>query len=182
MATKATKKTSAASKPKVNAAKAKPADAKKSTKTETSNAARTAAVKRAETTALLREGIAVIPHADVATDFAGKHLSGFIDFLREQSVVGLAIGLVMGTQIKALVDSLIGSFINPIVGLLLPGRGSLDQKIFTVDINGKRGVFQWGSFVATLISFIIVAAVVYSLFKVLKLDRLTKKKDDKSHR
>src|SRR5882672_2622074 len=39
-------------------------------------------------------------------------VSGFAEFLREQSVVGLAIGLVIGAQVKALADQLIASFIN----------------------------------------------------------------------
>jgi large conductance mechanosensitive channel len=108
----------------------------------------------------------------------GKQFSGFMAFLREQSVVGLAIGLVLGTQAKALVDQLIASFINPLVGLLLPGEGTLKDKTFTVHWNGKEAVFGWGGFVIALLTFVIVAAVVYYVFKGLKLDKLDKKKDD----
>lgn len=108
-----------------------------------------------------------------------KVVTGFIDFLREQSVVGLAIGLVIGTQTKALADQLIASFINPLIGLVLPGRGALDQKVFALHLNGKTADFAWGSFAATLLSFLTTATVVYVVFKMLKLDRLTKKKEDK---
>ncbi|MGF7229139.1 MAG: MscL family protein [Candidatus Saccharibacteria bacterium] len=104
------------------------------------------------------------------------HLTGFIDFLREQSVVGLAIGLVIGTQTKALADQLIASFINPLIGLALPGQGTLNQKTFTLHVHSKSAMFAWGSFMATLLSFITTAIVVYVVFKSLKLDRLTKKK------
>jgi large conductance mechanosensitive channel len=107
-----------------------------------------------------------------------KVVMGFADFLREQSVVGLAIGLVIGTQVKSLADSLIASFINPLVGLVLPGKGALDQKTFIMHLDNKSAVFTWGSFAATLLSFLTTAAVVYFVFKTLKLDRLTKKKDD----
>lgn len=107
-----------------------------------------------------------------------KVVMGFADFLREQSVVGLAIGLVIGAQVKSLADSLIASFINPLVGLVLPGKGALDQKTFIMHLDQKTAVFTWGSFVATLLSFLTTAAVVYFVFKSLKLDRLTKKKDD----
>lgn len=107
-----------------------------------------------------------------------KVVVGFADFLREQSVVGLAIGLVIGAQVKSLADSLIASFINPLVGLVLPGKGALDQKTFIMHLDQKTAVFTWGSFVATLLSFLTTAAVVYFVFKSLKLDRLTKKKDD----
>lgn len=108
-----------------------------------------------------------------------KVVVGFVDFLREQSVVGLAVGLVIGTQVKALADQLIASFINPLIGLVLPGRGALDQKVFALHLNHKTADFAWGSFVATLLSFITTAAVVYFVFKALKLDKLTKKKDAK---
>ena len=102
---------------------------------------------------------------------------GFTDFLREQSVVGMAVGLVIGVQVKAVTDQLIASFINPLIGLVLPGTGSLDQKLFVLHIGKKSAQFAWGSFVAVMLSFIATAAVVYFIFKALKLDKLTKKKD-----
>lgn len=110
--------------------------------------------------------------------FVKQHVNGFIDFLREQSVVGLAIGLVLGTQAKVLVDQIVASFINPLVGLLLPGEGTLKQKVFDITINGKTAVFGWGAFVSVLITFVIVAAVVYYVFRGLGLDKLDKPKKD----
>lgn len=106
-----------------------------------------------------------------------RPVNGFVTFLREQAVVGLAIGLVIGTQAKQIVDSLTANFINPIVGLLTPGGGDLAKKTFTVHYNGKMGVFGWGAFTATLISFIIVVAVIYFAIKGLRLDKLDKKKE-----
>lgn len=106
-----------------------------------------------------------------------KVVSGFADFLREQSVVGLAIGLVLGTQIKALADQMIASFINPLIGLLLPGTGALDKKVFILHIGEKSAPFAWGSFVAVLLSFITTSVAIYFVFKALKLDKLSKKKD-----
>lgn len=106
-----------------------------------------------------------------------KVVSGFADFLREQSVVGLAIGLVLGTQIKALADQMIASFINPLIGLLLPGTGALDKKVFILHIGEKSAPFAWGSFVAVLLSFITTSAVIYFVFKSLKLDKLSKQKN-----
>jgi len=99
-------------------------------------------------------------------------MQGFVDFVREQGVIGLAVGLVLGTQIKGLVDQLVASFVNPLVGLLLPGGGSLQEKAFHVSDQ----TFKWGAFVSQLISFVIVCAIVYFLVKGLKLDKLDKKK------
>jgi large conductance mechanosensitive channel len=113
-----------------------------------------------------------------AQTLVSSQVRGFFDFLREQSVVGLAIGLVLGTQAKQLVDQMIASFFNPFIGLLLPGQGTLAQKTATVSIGGKSAVFGWGAFVISLITFVIVAAVVYYVFKGLRLDKLDKKKEE----
>jgi large conductance mechanosensitive channel len=104
-------------------------------------------------------------------------LQGFVDFVREQGVVGVAIGLVIGTQIKTLVDQFIASFVNPLLGLMLPGKGDLATKTFSLTLNGKTNIFSWGAFVAQLLSFLATAAIVYFAVKALKLDRLDKKKD-----
>src|SRR6187551_3410152 len=81
------------------------------------------------------------------SNLVGKQVQGFIDFLREQSVVGLAIGLVLGTQAKVLVDQLVASFLNPLTALLLPGEGTLKQKTFDITFNSKTAEFGWGAFV-----------------------------------
>lgn len=104
-------------------------------------------------------------------------LAGFMIFVREQGVVGLAIGLVLGTQVKTLVDQMVISFINPIVGLVLPGEGTLAEKAFSLSLNGKTQDFLWGAFVSQFISFMTVAAVVYFVFKALHLEKLDKKKE-----
>lgn len=114
----------------------------------------------------------------VAQGLVKKQVRGFFDFLREQSVVGLAIGLVLGTQAKALVDQLIASFFNPLIGLLLPGQGTLAQKTATVSMGGKTATFGWGAFVVSVLTFVIVAAVVFYVFKGLRLDKFDKKKEE----
>jgi large conductance mechanosensitive channel len=106
-----------------------------------------------------------------------KHINGFMDFVREQGVIGLAVGLVLGVQVKTVVDQLVASFVNPIIGLLLPGSGDLAAKTFTISVFSKHAVFAYGAFIAVTISFITVAAVVYFVVRGLKLDRLDKKKE-----
>ncbi len=108
-----------------------------------------------------------------------QHARGFTDFVREQGVVGLAIGLVLGTQVKVLVDQLIASFIDPLLGLFIGGGGSLREKMFHLRIErfGKGADFAWGAFLYVMIDFLLIAAIVYLVFKALKLDRLDKKRD-----
>ncbi len=105
------------------------------------------------------------------------HLSGFMNFVREQGVVGLAVGLVLGTQVKTVVDQMVASFITPLLGLLLPGEGDLVNKTFHLSLNAKGADFGYGAFISVIISFLIVAALVYFLVKGLRLDKLDKKKE-----
>jgi large conductance mechanosensitive channel len=113
-----------------------------------------------------------------AIETVNKQLGGFADFLREHSVVGVAIGLVLGTQVKQLVDSIVANFINPFLGLILPGKGTLAEKFFTLRFDDKVGVFKWGAVVNMLISFVAVAILVYIAYKSLRLDKLAKKKEE----
>lgn len=105
-----------------------------------------------------------------------KQFQEFIDFIRDQGIVGLAIGFVMGTQAKVLVDAMSTGFITPIVGLLLPGSGSLQGRTFTLHTFSQTAVFAWGDFVWALINFLILAFVIFFTFKMLKLDKLDKPK------
>ena len=104
-----------------------------------------------------------------------RTVSGFRDFLREYGVVALAVGFVFGAQVKTVVDSFIAGFVNPIVGILLPGKGALDQKTFIFHHDGKMTTFAWGSFVSSVLSFVIIAFIIYATVKLLKLDKLKPK-------
>lgn len=106
-----------------------------------------------------------------------RPFQGFVDFVRTQGVVGLAVGIVLGAQIKTLVDSFVASFVNPLLGLMLPGGGDLATHVLRVTINDKTAVFTWGIFMNQLVSFMIVAFIVYLFVHGLKLDQLDKKKD-----
>ena len=100
-------------------------------------------------------------------------MNNFIQFIREQGVVGLAIGFILGGAVSELVKSLIADVINPVVGLLL---GSVEGlKAASVTFFGAT--IAWGDFASTLINFMVIAAVVYFGFNGLGLSKLDKKKD-----
>lgn len=100
-------------------------------------------------------------------------IQGFIEFIREQGVVGLAIGFILGGSVTVLVKSLVDDIINPAVGLLLGRAKDFNQYV----VNIGSASIKWGSFVNNFINFLIIVIVVYAGFKILKLDRLAKKKD-----
>ena len=104
-------------------------------------------------------------------------VGGFADFLREYTVVSLAIGFVVATQVQGLVKQLVGGFVDPLSKVLF--GTALSQRTFTWDWHGRAANFAWGDFVYALIDFLFVLIVIYVLIKMFKLDKLNKPKDKK---
>lgn len=102
-------------------------------------------------------------------------MKGFINFVREQGVVGLAVGFLLGGAVSKLVTAMITDLINPVLGLILGLAGNFREASLTIgDVQ-----FLWGDFLATLIDFCVIAAVVYYGVHGLGLDKLDKPKKSK---
>ena len=99
-------------------------------------------------------------------------LTGFTGFLREQGVIGLSIAVVLGAAVTKLVGAFVSDIINPVIGVMVGAAGELSS--FTLKVGPIE--ILWGHFLVALIDFIVIAAVVYFLVKILKLDRIDKKK------
>lgn len=105
-------------------------------------------------------------------------VGGFVDFLREHAIVGLAVGFAIATQLQAVVKQLIASFINPLYGLLFNGQ-QLSTLSTTLHWHGRQEQFGWGAFVYDLIDFVFILAIIYFVIKILHLDSLDKPKTEK---
>lgn len=103
-----------------------------------------------------------------------KTLNGFVSFIRENAVVGLAVGFVIGAQVQSVVKQLIASFVDPSFTLLF-GQ-ALSQRTAVFHFNGHTADFAWGSFAYVLIDFLFVLLAIYLIIKILKLDKLDKPK------
>lgn len=98
-------------------------------------------------------------------------MKGFLDFIREQGVIGLAVGFILGGAVSKLVSAIVTDIINPILGAFL---GSLDGvKNAYLSIGSAK--ILYGDLLSVLIDFIIIASVVYFGVKKLGLDKLDKK-------
>lgn len=95
-------------------------------------------------------------------------MKGFVDFIREQGVVGLAVGFILGGAVSKLVTSLVENIIQPLLGKFLGAAGGLSSLAI--------GPITYGQFITALVDFIIIAGVVYFIFKGLGLAKLDKKK------
>jgi len=97
-------------------------------------------------------------------------MKGFFHFIRQQGVVGLAIGFILGGTINGVVKSLVDDIIQPLIGMIFGSTTSL--------ANWTIGSIRLGNFLSLVINFIVIAAVVYFIFKGLKLDKLDLPKED----
>lgn len=101
-----------------------------------------------------------------------NQINAFMEFIRTQGVVGLAVGFVLGGAVAGLVNSFVNDIINPILGIILGAAGDLSSYSITV---GSAQI-MYGAFLNTLINFIVIAAVVFYVVKGLGLDKLDKEK------
>jgi large conductance mechanosensitive channel len=83
----------------------------------------------------------------------------FKDFLSKYKVMGLAVAFILAIYLGTLVKALVDDLVMPIVTLILP------------DVEWENivaGPFRVGHFIGALITFIIVAFVIFILVKVTK--------------
>jgi large conductance mechanosensitive channel len=85
----------------------------------------------------------------------------FKDFLLKQNVVALAIAVVVGTALNALVKALVDDFIMPIIVAMGPGG---EWQKATWDVGSVK--FGIGDFFAAVINFIIIGFVAWRISKM----------------
>jgi len=97
-------------------------------------------------------------------------MHGFMDFVRTQGVVGLAVGFILGGAISKVVAALVTDVINPLIGIALGTAEGLQSATLTL---GPAALLL-GHFVSVVIDFLVIALVVYFGVKALGLDKLDK--------
>jgi large conductance mechanosensitive channel protein len=96
-----------------------------------------------------------------------RGLSGFRQFLKNQGVVTLAIGFILGTAISKFVSSLVTDIMNPLLSAALGGVDDLNSKVIHLD----KSTIHYGLFLNSGIDFIVIALVVYTGVKLFGLDQ-----------
>jgi large conductance mechanosensitive channel len=105
-------------------------------------------------------------------------LKEFKEFALKGNVLDMAVGVVIGAAFGKIVDSLVKDVIMPPIGLLMGGvdfanmfavlkQGATAGPYATVEIAQKAGAVTWnyGVFINTIISFVIVAFAIFMLLK-----------------
>lgn len=104
------------------------------------------------------------------------HFGGFLEFIRTQGVIGLAVGLAIGAAAGDTVRKLVEGFINPVVQFIVGTGSTLANSTWTFEAFGRTATFAWGAALSSAITLVATALVIYWLIHVFKLDRLDKKK------
>jgi len=116
-------------------------------------------------------------------------LKEFKEFAVRGNVVDMAVGIIIGAAFGKIVDSLVKDVIMPPIGLLLGKvdfsnlflvikQGVQAGPYLTVEAAQKAGAvtFNYGVFINTLISFLIVAFAVFLLIRTLNRLKLQEEK------
>ena len=83
----------------------------------------------------------------------------FKEFISKGDVLDMAIGIVIGTAFKNIVDSVVADLINPLIGLLFNADFS--------DLVLRIGVanFRYGHVISQIIHFLMIALVLFMVLK-----------------
>ena len=82
----------------------------------------------------------------------------FRDFLLRGNLLELAVAVVMGTAFAALVSAFTQGLVTPLIAAI---GGEPDFSALSFTVNESR--FRYGTFLNALVSFLIIAAVVFFL-------------------
>lgn len=93
---------------------------------------------------------------------------GFKEFLLRGNVIDLAVAVVIGAAFNAVVQKVVDTLINPIIGMVFKAD-SLDDALMLGLPNG--GSIAFGALIGAIINFLIVAGVVYFVF-VMPMNKL----------
>ena len=91
-------------------------------------------------------------------------LQEFKKFISQGNVLDLAIGMIIGASFKAIVDSFVNDVISPILGIFL---GGIDFSQLSITVGQAQ--IMYGNFINSVISFLIIAFVLFMVVKAFSI-------------
>ena len=98
-----------------------------------------------------------------------KTVSEFKEFIAQGNVMDMAVGVIIGGAFGKIVTSLVNDILMPIVGVLI---GGLDFTSLQIQVG--TATVKYGNFIQNVVDFLIVAACIFSMLKVLATFKLNK--------
>ena len=97
-------------------------------------------------------------------------MKDFREFLLRGNVVDLAVAVVIGAAFGAVVTAFVSDFVTPLIAAI---GGQQDFSALDFTINGST--FRYGHFLNQLISFVVIAAVIF-FFVVVPINKLMERR------
>ena len=98
----------------------------------------------------------------------------FKKFIARGNVLDLAVGVIVGGAFSSIVTSLVNNIFTPIIGLIL---GGVDFSNLSITFRDTQ--IMYGSFIQSVIDFLIVAFCLFIVVKVVNRVTLKKEKEEK---
>lgn len=111
-----------------------------------------------------------------------KLLSEFKEFAMRGNVVDMAVGVIIGAAFGKIVSSLVDDIIMPLIGVATGGMNFTDYKwVIQSAVNDATGAvikpevtLNWGSWIQTVVDFLIVALCIFFMVKF--INQLTRRR------
>jgi len=116
-------------------------------------------------------------------------LNEFKDFIAKGNVMDMAVGIIVGAAFTAIVSSMVGDLINPVIGLFTGGVDFTNNYAVlsgevpagaSLEVAREAGasVFAYGAFLMAVVNFLIIAFVVFMLVKMVNRVKAAATKPD----
>lgn len=116
-------------------------------------------------------------------------INEFKDFIAKGNVMDMAVGIIIGAAFTAIVSSLVGDLINPIIALFTGGIDFSgwfyvlgEGEFASIDAATEAGVavFAIGRFIMAIMNFLIIAFVVFMLVKMVNRVKAASEKEEEA--
>ena len=118
-----------------------------------------------------------------------KIIAEFKKFIMRGNIVDMAVGVIVGSSFTAIVNALSNNILKPVINYLLAlifGANSLSE-VYTFlgkPVRDEAGAIileesiyiDWGAFINSIINFLLIAFVLFSIVKIVNTVREGKKK------
>lgn len=102
-------------------------------------------------------------------------LKEFKEFISKGNIIDMAVGVIIGSAFGKIVTSLVNDIFMPIIGIII---GGLDFSNLSIKVGDS--VIMYGSFIQNVVDFLIVAACIFFMIKI--LSKFKKKEEVKTEK
>lgn len=102
-----------------------------------------------------------------------KIVEEFKKFISRGNVMDMAVGIIIGAAFTAIVNSLVSDVVMPIIAMV---TGGLDFQEWKIPLFGDNAIMI-GNFINAVVSFFLIALVVFFMMKAMNMVHLKKKEE-----